>query len=127
MSIKLSVTKKFTFEAAHHLPNHDGKCRRPHGHSYILYVTISGERHTKGSKQGMISDYGDIKSIVNEFVIDKFDHQNLNDIFGDMPTTAENLALQIFTMLESEKFGDNARVTKIILYETESNFATVEI
>ncbi|MCX6755973.1 MAG: 6-carboxytetrahydropterin synthase QueD [Candidatus Nomurabacteria bacterium] len=126
MGIQLSITKRFTFSASHSLPNHDGKCKENHGHNYILYVTITGETQKSGPKKGMIVDYGDIKKIVKELVVDKFDHKNLNNIFGDLPTTAENLALQILVMLESEKFGDG-RVTEIKLHETESSFATATV
>lgn len=39
----MRVGKEFRFEAAHRLPRHDGKCRRPHGHSYVLWVEVEGE------------------------------------------------------------------------------------
>ena len=40
--VKTSVTRSFTFEAAHQLPWHPGKCRELHGHGYRLEVTVEG-------------------------------------------------------------------------------------
>ena len=41
--MRLKVTKKFTFDSAHHLTKYYGKCENPHGHTYTLLVAISGE------------------------------------------------------------------------------------
>jgi 6-pyruvoyltetrahydropterin/6-carboxytetrahydropterin synthase len=75
MSI-VRVTKEFRFEMAHALWNYDGLCRNIHGHSYILYVTIKGEPITDSDnvKCGMVMDFGDLKKIVNEAVVNLMDH-----------------------------------------------------
>ena len=39
---KLSITKIFTFEAAHALNGYDGLCANIHGHSYRLEVSVCG-------------------------------------------------------------------------------------
>lgn len=73
---KITITKEFSFEAAHVLEGHDGPCRNIHGHSYKLLVTVSGTPVSDPSspKKGMIMDFGDLKKIVRENIIDPFDH-----------------------------------------------------
>ncbi|MDP2721560.1 MAG: 6-carboxytetrahydropterin synthase [Bacteroidales bacterium] len=70
------ITKEFKFEMAHALKGYDGPCRNIHGHSYELLVTLSGTPITdeNNPKLGMIMDFGDLKKIVREAVIDEFDH-----------------------------------------------------
>lgn len=89
----VSVTKTFRIEAAHHLPNHKGKCRFLHGHSYKLEVTVVGPLNLDpGSAEcGMIIDFSRLKKIVQENIIEVYDHQNLNEHM-DNPT-AENLCV----------------------------------
>jgi 6-pyruvoyltetrahydropterin/6-carboxytetrahydropterin synthase len=72
----LRVTKSFTFEMAHALWNYDGPCRNIHGHSYQLFVTVKGVASTDlaSTKLGMVVDFTDLKRIVNENVVDVFDH-----------------------------------------------------
>lgn len=72
----LRITKEFRFEGAHALVGYDGRCRNLHGHSYIMYVTVKGEplNGTTSPKEGMIMDFKVLKSIVNENIIDVFDH-----------------------------------------------------
>jgi len=85
----MEVTKEFSFEMAHALEGHDGACRRIHGHSYRLWVTVGGEPvPTAGSpKLGMVVDFGDLKRIVGEQIVDRFDHAFV------VRRTAENSAL----------------------------------
>lgn len=73
---KVRVTKKFSFEMAHALEGHDGKCRNIHGHSYFLYVTIIGQPFNSDDnpKNGMVIDFADLKVIVNREIIDPLDH-----------------------------------------------------
>jgi 6-pyruvoyltetrahydropterin/6-carboxytetrahydropterin synthase len=70
------LTKSFTFEMAHALLNYDGKCKNIHGHSYRLEVTVIGnpKEESKHPQDGLLIDFGDLKRLVNEYVIDKFDH-----------------------------------------------------
>jgi 6-pyruvoyltetrahydropterin/6-carboxytetrahydropterin synthase len=64
-----SVTKRFTFEAAHRLMHHAGECRRLHGHSYKVDVTLECERV---DDHGMTIDFHDFDGIKAR--IDQFDH-----------------------------------------------------
>lgn len=75
MSI-IRISKEFTFEMAHALTRHKGKCAGLHGHSYHLTVTILGEitRDPTNPEQGMVMDFSDLKKITNEKVLEVFDH-----------------------------------------------------
>jgi 6-pyruvoyltetrahydropterin/6-carboxytetrahydropterin synthase len=81
----IRVTKEFRFEMAHVLMGYDGPCKNIHGHSYGLKVTVAGTPiDEKGHpKLGMVIDFGDLKRIVNEAVVDVFDHALL--LNKDMP------------------------------------------
>ena len=72
----IRITKKFNFETGHALYGYDGKCKNVHGHSYKLEVTVSGKPITDASnvKFGMVIDFGDLKKIVKEEIVDLFDH-----------------------------------------------------
>ena len=73
---KIRITKKFRFEAAHALYGYDGKCKNIHGHNYNLFVTVIGIpiKNISNVKCGMVMDFGDLKEIVNNEIIEKFDH-----------------------------------------------------
>jgi len=75
MSI-IRVTKEFSFEMAHALLGYDGDCKFVHGHSYQLSVTVSGEPKTlvNDPKLGMVIDFGDLKRMIREKIVDVFDH-----------------------------------------------------
>jgi 6-pyruvoyltetrahydropterin/6-carboxytetrahydropterin synthase len=87
------ITKTFRFEMAHALDNHDGKCRNLHGHSYQLNVTLTGTVIDDDShhKAGMIMDFGDLKRLVKEEILDRFDHGLL--LWEKSPFLSENSSL----------------------------------
>ena len=72
----IRLTKEFTFEAAHSLEGYDGLCREIHGHSYRLFVTVKGEPESNEAspKLGMVMDFGILKCIVNEQIVERLDH-----------------------------------------------------
>jgi len=73
---KIRITKQFKFETAHALMGYDGLCKHIHGHSYELLVSIIGTplNDEESPKLGMVMDFGDLKKIVKEEVVDKMDH-----------------------------------------------------
>ena len=73
---KIRITKQFNFETGHALYGYDGKCKNVHGHSYKLSVTVIGRpiTDTNNVKYGMVIDFGDLKKIVKEQIVDVFDH-----------------------------------------------------
>lgn len=96
------------FEAAHDIPGHKGKCARLHGHSYRVEAEFTG---TQLDSLGMLYDFGDLKTILNEFLPD---HTYLNEVVPAI-TTAENIARWIFDQLKSRDLP----VTAVTLWETE--------
>jgi 6-pyruvoyltetrahydropterin/6-carboxytetrahydropterin synthase len=120
----ISICKVFTFEAAHFLPFHEGKCKNPHGHSYKLEIEVSGTpKKGEVPDKGMIIDFGKLKEIVNDLIIDHLDHSNLNDNFGN--PTAENMVLKFSKILKEGLTGSNCHVTlqRVRLWETTSCYA----
>jgi len=95
------LKKQFKFEASHQLPNHDGKCARLHGHSWVMVIWVEGDRLiTEGCKQGMVIDYGDISRIVKPLVNDHLDHYHLNDSMGLINPTSESIAVWVYERLK---------------------------
>ncbi len=82
MDKKIRVTKQFKFETGHALYGYDGLCKNVHGHSYKLDVTVIGmpitdSRHVKN---GMVIDFGDLKAIVNQEIVNPFDHATVLNV-----------------------------------------------
>ncbi len=94
----MEIYKDFTFEAAHLLPNvpKGHKCRRLHGHSYGVRITVRGTVHPK---DGWIMDFGDIKAAFKP-ILDQLDHWYLNEIEGLENPTSENITLWIWDRLK---------------------------
>jgi len=118
-----TLIKEFTFEAAHRLVNHNGKCARPHGHSYRVIAEIEGPiKPADGTPdEGMVLDFEHVKAIR-----DMLDHQDLNEVIGEEtgPTTAENIALWIAAEIVAERGELTAVVT---VWETATSSATVSM
>ncbi len=107
----MRVRRRFDFEAAHALPNHPGKCRAMHGHSYRLSVTV--DRPVEPAS-GMAIDFADLKAIVRREVIDRLDHALINDVIEN--PTAERMAVWIWQRLAGCLEG----LEEIELHETRS-------
>jgi 6-pyruvoyltetrahydropterin/6-carboxytetrahydropterin synthase len=125
------LTKTFGFSAAHRLHSSllseeenravFGKCNNPngHGHNYELEVTVQGEIDPR---TGMIMDLGALMQIVQEQVLDRFDHKHLNSDtteFHTLNPTGENITKVIWDLLYP-KLGKS--LTKIGLWETPKSF-----
>jgi 6-pyruvoyltetrahydropterin/6-carboxytetrahydropterin synthase len=113
--VRTRVTRTFSFDAAHQLPWHPGKCRNLHGHTYRLEVSVEGPV----GPQGIVTDFADIDVIVRRDIIDRFDHVYLND-FLDNPT-AELVAADIWKRLEQTDWGlggGTLRLAGLRLWET---------
>ena len=102
------IARQFEFHAAHHLPNHPGKCRRPHGHSYRMEVSIAGPVQ---NDSGMVMDFADLKAIVKVRVLDVVDHRDLNKVLSN--PTAENLVVWMW-----EQLAAHLPLHEITLHET---------
>lgn len=132
MGNRVAVYRKEHFNAAHRLHNPAwddvtnekvfGKCNNPHfhGHNYELVIKVTGEPDTA---TGYVMDMKLLSDMVQENVIERFDHKNLNDDtveFKNLNPTAENIAIVIYRILR-EKI-DAKFDLQIRLYETERNF-----
>jgi 6-pyruvoyltetrahydropterin/6-carboxytetrahydropterin synthase len=105
------VRRRFEFESAHLLPNHPGKCRNLHGHSYILEVTVD---RAVDPQSGMAIDFADLKMVVKTEVVDLLDHKYINDIMEN--PTAEVMAVWIWKRLSRPLQG----LVEIELHETRN-------
>ncbi|MDU4960504.1 MAG: 6-carboxytetrahydropterin synthase QueD [Sporomusaceae bacterium] len=123
----IKATKIFTFDAAHFLEGHKGKCASLHGHSYRLEVTVSQRSLTVdgGSSDGMVIDFSDLKAIVHELIIDRVDHKLLNDVYP-FRTTSENLAAHFYRLLEARLRVDGIQVERVKLWESATSYVEVE-
>ena len=102
------VTRSFAFEAAHQLPWHQGKCRRLHGHTYRLEVSVEAPL----DDNGVVLDFADLAAVVDAEVVDRYDHRYLNDLL-DNPT-AELLAAEVWKRLEAA----GLHLARLRLWET---------
>lgn len=132
MDNRVAVYRKEHFNAAHRLTNPSwsdeknnavfGKCNNPHyhGHNYELVVKITG---IPDPETGFVVNLKLLSDIIQEHVIEKFDHRNLNEDCAEFKTlnpTAENIAIVIYNILR-EKI-DGSLSLQVRLYETERNF-----
>jgi 6-pyruvoyltetrahydropterin/6-carboxytetrahydropterin synthase len=131
------LTVQTHFSAAHRLAREDlpqtenekifGKCARPngHGHNYLVDITVKGKINPR---TGMICDLSALNSLINDLVVEPFDHTFLNkDIpyFANCVPTAENIALHISDKLTNPINAIGANLYKIKLQESPNNAAEV--
>lgn len=138
----IRITKIFTFETAHVLYNYDGKCKNMHGHSYKLFVTVKGTpiNDINNVKNGMVVDFGDIKKIVKEEIVDVWDHAVLLNAltphkeFGEdlaqkghkviecnYQPTCENMLYEIAEKIKN-KLPSHVQLAYLKLHETENSY-----
>ena len=118
------VTVEDTFAAGHALRGYRGKCENPHGHNYRIRVTLAGE---KLDPIGLLFDFKDLKQVMGE-IIDRLDHQFLNDIepFRELNPSAENLAKFFYDEARQRLHtATNGRVSvkDVTVWETETTTA----
>ena len=136
------LTRRYRFAAAHRLHSDAlseeenqtvyGKCNNPygHGHNYVLEVTVAG---SIDSATGMVMELGFLDGTVEKEVLERFDHKHLNldvETFRNLVPTAENLCIEIYKLLRTKLEASNgalsARLERIRLEETNSNFFEYE-
>jgi 6-pyruvoyltetrahydropterin/6-carboxytetrahydropterin synthase len=109
------ITKKFTFDAAHYLPNYNGKCEHLHGHTYALNIKVQGEPDA----EGLVIDFAKLKKLVQELVLSKLDHALLNDI---MPNpSAETICVWVWEELYKKLEGPNYKLYAVEVWETATS------
>ena len=127
------LTRRERFSAAHRMFRKEwseeknlevfGKCSNPnwHGHNYILWVTVKGD--TSG-ENGFVMNLNVLKRVIQEKVINKLDHKNINldvDFMQGKIATTENLAIAIWNELKDEVEKEGARLHCVKIEETENN------
>lgn len=127
------LTKKFHFSASHRLFKPElsdeenakifGKCSNPngHGHNYILEVTVEGEINPG---TGYVIDLGELKKLIENEIINKVDHKNLNSDVGFLKgfiPTSENIITQFWNIVESKITDNKIKLHSMKLFETENN------
>ncbi|MDX1439463.1 MAG: 6-carboxytetrahydropterin synthase [Rubricoccaceae bacterium] len=132
---RVYITRKVHFNAAHRLHNPEksdewnretfGKCNNPngHGHNYELEVTVAGD---PDSLTGYVIDLSELKRIVEDRVVDKLDHRNLNldvDFLSGILPSTENVAVAIWRQL-ADAIPEPADLYEITLRETPRNSVT---
>lgn len=131
-----TVTKEVTFDAAHRLSFHKGKCHNLHGHTYKLCLTLA----CKDLKDNMVLDFYELKQILNS-VVEKYDHTTMlyegdkknHKLFETMKElglkvllfpyepTVENMSRDFMTYFRELGLP----VTKVTMFETPTSYAEV--
>ncbi len=127
------LTKRFHFSASHRLYKQDlsdseneiifGKCSNPngHGHNYILEVTVEGK---PDHESGYVMDLSELKKIINNELIIKVDHKNLNTdvefLKGVIPTS-ENIVTYFWDIIANQINSGKVKLYSLKLFETENN------
>ncbi len=127
------ITRREQFSAAHRMFREDwtdeenlrvfGKCSNPnwHGHNYVIYVTVKG---TPREDLGLFININSLKKIIQEKIIEKVDHKNLNvevEFMKGKIATTENLAIAIWNELKPAIENEGASLHCIKISETENN------
>lgn len=139
----IRITKKFSFETGHALFGYDGKCKNVHGHSYKLEVTVIGTpiAQVGHKKLGMVIDFGDLKKIVKQEIVDVFDHATVFNsetphvelaeelrrrghhvLLVNYQPTSENM-IQDFAVKIQGRLPEHVKLHSLKLQETETSFA----
>ncbi|MCB1909536.1 MAG: 6-carboxytetrahydropterin synthase QueD [Rhodocyclaceae bacterium] len=144
----MQITRRLEFDAGHRIPDHDSQCRHLHGHRYALEITLAGQVIHKPNDpaNGMVMDFGRIKEIAREHLVDRWDHAFLayagdtqltsllaaipghKTVLLDAVPTVENLALEAFRILDPvyvHTYGNSLTLARVRLYETPNCWADV--
>ncbi len=126
------ITRRAEFSASHvcsnpKLPPEEnerlyGKESRPHGHNYVLEVTLRGD---VDPVHGMVLDLKELKEIIRRQVIDAYDHRFLNrevPPFDAVVPTAENIARDIWQRLHEPVAEMGSSLHSIRLHESDDLF-----
>lgn len=139
---KIRLTKSFTFEMAHALEGYNGECKNLHGHSFRLDVTLLGTplRQPGHPKDGMVMDFKDLKKLVQNQVLNVFDHALvLNEstpgaivealkghyekvVLLPFQPTSENMLLLMADKIRADLPG-NVELCRLVLHETATSCA----
>jgi 6-pyruvoyltetrahydropterin/6-carboxytetrahydropterin synthase len=115
-------TRRFAFSAGHRYrvaawPDAEnervfGRLTVPHGHNYTLDVTVQGRID---ERTGMVIDLSELKRLVTEVVVERFDHADLNadPLFRERVPTTENIALVVWDLLAAKLGRDRLASVRV--------------
>jgi len=133
----VTVTKRFEFDAAHRLYQHEGACRHVHGHHYVVEVEVAGPSL---NYLGMLIDFGELKQRVGDWIQEHWDHATLLNnadtvlfealeemnstlyLFDGNPT-AEKMAVELFTQVRELLKHTPVVPRRVRVWETPDSFA----
>ena len=114
----LTVTYRHEWDMGHRLPQHDGKCRRLHGHRYVAEIDVTGPVIQSGSATGMVVDFGDLKAAVRQVVDDRWDHRTML-WQGDPLATKDRGSSYLFDDRDDDRYG----IVRVPFIPTAENIA----
>jgi 6-pyruvoyltetrahydropterin/6-carboxytetrahydropterin synthase len=116
-----SIKKTIEIAGAHKLClDYNSPCKNLHGHNWFITVEVSSN---KLDQNGMILDFKYLKTLLENTIISKLDHQNLNEVL-DFNPTAEQIAQWILNELNEEFLGTALQCTCVEVQESRDNVAT---
>lgn len=135
----MKIAKEFNWEMGHRLPEHFGKCKNIHGHSYKMLVEIEGELNDKG----MVMDYYDLRDVIDPLV-EELDHSfmvNKKDTLVveflekmkskrtivEFDSTVENITTYFLNKFKTAELPSNVKKVKVRVCETPDDYAEEEI
>ncbi len=108
-----------TFDAAHKIIGHAGKCNKLHGHTWKVRIFVQ-VHELSINKLGITIDFRELKEVLKHHLA-PFDHEHLNTILPeDMNPSAENIALTLFKFMKKDIELLGGALTAIMVYETPS-------
>ncbi len=135
----MRVTREFSFDAAHRIAGHRGRCAWLHGHTYRLAVTVEADRL---DALDMVIDFDELATIVRAAVLDRWDHSALLHradplvpavaavqaaaperlvLLGEQPT-AEALAREAFDAI-AKRLPEGVTLAGVAVHETPTSSA----
>ena len=134
----MKIAKEFNWEMGHRLPEHFGKCKNIHGHSYKMLVEIEGDV----MENGMVMDYYHLRDAIDP-IIEKMDHaflvykedagvidflerMNSKRVIVDFQSTVENITRYFLNEIKKTKLPSNIRKIKVRVCETPDDYAEEE-
>jgi 6-pyruvoyltetrahydropterin/6-carboxytetrahydropterin synthase len=137
--IIMKIAKEFNWEMGHRLPEHFGKCKNIHGHSYKMMVELDGDLN----ENGMVMDYYDLKKIINP-IVENLDHAFMvyvedihvieflekiksKKVIVNFESTVENITRYFLSEIIKKDLPVNIHNIKVRVCETPDDYAEEEI
>ena len=135
----MKIAKEFNWEMGHRLPEHFGKCKNIHGHSYKMMVELDGDVNDNG----MVMDYYDLKKIINP-IVENLDHAFMvyeqdsevieflgkiksKKVIVNFESTVENITRYFLSEIIKHDLPANIQKVKVRVCETPDDYAEEEI